>query len=430
MRLRELLKRFSGRHDAHDQFDKNFLSPNTTIIPYTSLFTEGVSDSDTDRYLSRLWDPASPTPHPGLDLYHSYYGGTHDAQLARLDMSAKTLSFVERWRTRRVRRCRRRKAKIVSETVIDISEELLHWRRRLQELIDGGWPMDSSRVDRALNELRQQSFIVRDRKKIRSRQLHNSISIYADSVDRSKFKALDDPTKDAREQKLREIGNDFSGSISSETDADPFRSDVSTSIIPVVGIQESTRNRRHTHIRQEPHESSNNSTTRASLTDLTMTNRRHEIYSLDPDPGIVTVTNIYAILHEFTRPTNSDDENEESWQFRNQLAHPRGSSCDYCAALRMKVRCMTEWTVKAEKYLVTFRDVYPRASESSITRAAVVKAANEVMSALTRHKENARLEQEIRLWNSQIRERTGGFQFEFPLTLPQRDHGGPVYRFL
>ncbi|KAK9365032.1 hypothetical protein V1509DRAFT_612950 [Lipomyces kononenkoae] len=428
MRLREFFKRFSGRRDAYDQLDSNFLSPNTTIIPYTSLFTEGVSESESNRYRSQLWDPASPLPHPGLEVYHCYYGGSNDAQLARLDMSAKTLSLVERWRTRHFRRCRRRKAKVVSETVIDVGEELMHWRRRLQEMIDGGWPMDSSRVDRALNEFRQRSFMVQDRKKSRSKRLHNSISFYADAVDQSKFKSLDNPSKDAQE-KLREIGNDLSGSISSVADAHPFRYDISTSIVPVIDIQEeSSRHTRHNPLRKEYHQSSSNSTIRASLTDLRKINSAREIYSLGS--GIVTVHSIYAILHEFSGPTNSDDENEESWRFRNQSAHPRGSVCDYCAALRMKVRCITEWTVKAERYLATFRDIYPNASESSITRAAVVKAADEVLSALTRYKEDARREQEIRLWNSQVRERADGFQFEFPLSSQEGDHGGPVYRFL
>ncbi|KAK9312540.1 hypothetical protein V1524DRAFT_438945 [Lipomyces starkeyi] len=429
MRLRELFKRFSGRRDLDDQLDKNFLSPNTTIIPYTSLFTEGISDSDANRYRSRLWDPASPAPHPGLDVYHCYYSGSQDARLARLDMTAKRLSFAERWRTRRIRQCRRRKAKSVSETVIDVSEELTHWRRRLQEMIDSGWAMDSSRVDRALSEFRQQSLLVRDRHKSRSKRLRNSISFYAEAVPQSKLSPFDDPSCDeAREEKLREICDESSRYASSIVGTDPFRSDISTSMIAPLDIQgESSRITRKADMPQEQHEVTDNTTTRASFTESRMANRRHEIYFVDPD--IVTVNNIYAIIDEFTGPTNSDDENEASWQFRNESAHARGSSCEYCAALRMKVRCITEWTVKAERYIATFTDTYPKASDINVTRAGVVRAAIEVMSALRRHKENARMEQEIRLWNGQRHLRSGVFHFELPITSPQSDNAGPIYRF-
>ncbi|KAK9333826.1 hypothetical protein V1520DRAFT_330692, partial [Lipomyces starkeyi] len=429
MRLRELFKRFSARRDVDDQLDKNFLSPNTTIIPYTSLFTEGVSDSDANRYRSRLWDPASPTPHPGLDVYHCYYSGSQDALLARLDMTAKRLSFAERWRTRRIRQCRRRQAKSVSETVIDVSEELTHWRRRLQEMIDSGWAMDSSRVDRALSEFRQRSLLVRGRHESRSKRLRNSISFYAEAVPQSKLSPFDDPSFDeGREEKLREICDESSRYASSIVGTDPFRSDISTSMIAPLDIQEeSSRITRKADMPQEQHEVTDNTTTRASFTDSGMANRRHEIYFVDPD--IVTVNNIYAIIDEFTGPTNSDDENEASWQFRNESAHARGSSCEYCAALRMKVRCITEWTVKAERYIATFTDTYPKASDINVTKAGVVRAAIEVMSALRRHKENARTKQEIRLWNGQRHERSGVFHFELPITSPQSDNAGPIYRF-
>ncbi|KAK9353178.1 hypothetical protein V1523DRAFT_208833 [Lipomyces doorenjongii] len=430
MRLRELFKRFSGRRDVDDQHDKNFLSPNTTIIPYTSLFTEGVSESDANRYQSRLWDPASPTPHPGLDVYQCYYSGSQDAQLARLDVTATRLSIAERWRTRRIRQCRRRKAKAVSETVIDVSEELTHWQRRLQEMIDNGWAMDSSRVDRALNEFRQRSLFVRDRNKSRPKRLRNSISFYAEAVPQPGLKSpFDDPSSDeAREEKLREIYDGNSRHASSVVGTDPFRSDISTSMIAPLDVQEeSSRITRQGDMPQEQHKVTNNTTTRASFTDSRMTNRRHEIYFVDPD--IVTVNNIYAIIDEFTGQTNSDNENEASWQFRNESAHARGSSCEYCAALRMKVRCITEWTVKAERYIATFTDTYPKASDINVTKAGVVRAAIEVMSALRRHKENARMEQEIRLWNGQRHERSGGFHFELPLPSPQSDNAGPIYRF-
>ncbi|KAK9376365.1 uncharacterized protein V1513DRAFT_277959 [Lipomyces chichibuensis] len=430
MRLRELFKRFSGRRAVDDQVDKNFLSPNTTIIPYTSLFTEGVSDSDANRYRSRLWDPASPTPHPGLDVYRCYYSDSQDAQLARLDVTARRLSLGERWRTRRIRQCRRRKAKAVSETVIDVSEELTHWQRRLQEMIDSGWAMDSSRVDRALNELRQRSLLVRDRNKSRSKRLRNPISFYAEAVPQPKLKSpFEDPLCDnAREEKLQEICDQNTRFASSVVGTDPFRSDISTSRIAPLDIQEeSSRITRKADVPQERHEVTDNTTMRASFTDFRMTNRRHEIYFGDPD--MVTVNNIYDIIDEFTGPTNSDDENEASWQFRNESAHARGSSCEYCAALRMKVRCITEWTVKAERYIATFTDTYPRASDSDLAKAGVVRAAIEVMSAFRRHKENARMEQEIRLWNGQRHERSGGFHFELPGTSPQSYNAGPIYRF-
>ncbi|KAK9325390.1 hypothetical protein V1517DRAFT_314780, partial [Lipomyces orientalis] len=430
MRLRELLKLFNGRRDPVYHGDKDFLSPNTTIIPYTSLFTEGLSDSDANRYRSRLWDPSSLSPHPGLDTYRCYYSSSEDAQLARLDVNAQRLTFAERWRTRRVRKCRRRKAKFVSEIVIDFSEELTHWRRRLQELIDGAWTMDTSRVDRTLNKLRQLSLTSRDRNKSRSRRLRNSVSFYAETLPQSEPKSpFDDPSfDDAREDMRREssCGENRQRRASSCIDTDPFRPCVLTTMTAQFDVQEESSTLPPDAQQQEDRWPDSAIQT-VSLTGSRMINRDDKIYVRDPD--VVTVNNIYAILDEFTGPNNSDDENEATWLFRNASAHARGSFCEYCAALRMKVRCITEWTVKAERYVAAFTDTYPKASDSDATKAGVVRAANEVRSALRRHKEKARKEQETRLWNSQIHERARVFHFEMPPTPLVSDHAGPVYTF-
>ncbi|KAK9257119.1 hypothetical protein V1507DRAFT_447825 [Lipomyces tetrasporus] len=432
MRLRELLKLFNGRRGTGDHSDKDFLSPNTTIIPYTSLFTEGLSDSDANRYRSRLWDPASLSPHPGLDIYRCYYSGSEDAQLARLDVTAQRLTFAERWRTRRVRNCRRIKAKFVSETIIDFREELTHWRRRLQELIDCGWTMDTSRVDRTLNELRELSLLSRDRNKSRSRRLRNSVSFYAETLPQSELKSpFDDPSfEQTREQMRREISccENQPRQLSPCTDIDPFRPNISTATTSQFDVQqESSTNIQPPDAQQQEDRRPDSTIQTVSLTGSRMTKMDDKLYIRDPD--IVTVNNIYAILEEFTGPNNSDDENEATWLFRNASAHARGSFCEYCAALRMKVRCITEWTVKAERYVAAFTDTYPNASDNDVTKAGVVRAANEVRSALRRYKEKARIEQETRLWNSQIHERAGELHFEMPPTPLVSDLAGPVYTF-